>query len=222
MAIRTLAIASGSVIHVWQPSSNGNGSSCNKKPNEIVNFSLPDRCDSVAWNANGKAIAASGPTGHVSVYRPTGDSIGSLPSPGDETSLMGEVSCLSFSRGSKLLAAGCLDGLVHVWSLNQQVGAATAELLYRHLAIYKFSNCRRLNAHFSKIIYALQERVLRLIDHVDAVTSVSFSPDGRTLASSRYCPMIECLCCVTHPFETCKKSLHFIAASIDCLQTDVF
>ncbi|EIE18287.1 WD40 repeat-like protein [Coccomyxa subellipsoidea C-169] len=146
MTIRTLAIASGSIIHVWQPSSNGNGS--NKKPNETVNFSLPDRCNGVAWNANGKAIAASGSTGHVSVYRPTGESIGSLPSPGDETSLMGEVSCLSFSRGSKLLAAGCLDGLVHVWSLNQQ------------------------------------ERVLRLIDHVDAVTSISFSPDGRTLASS--------------------------------------
>lgn len=70
-----------------------------------------------------------------------------------------------------------------------------------------------------KIIYALQERVLRLIDHVDAVTSVSFSPDGRTLASSRYCPMIERLCCVTHPFETCKAFTLLLPQSTACKLT---
>ncbi|BDA47869.1 probable POC1 centriolar protein homolog A [Coccomyxa sp. Obi] len=33
---------------------------------------------------------------------------------------MGKVQCLSFSRGSKLLAAGCADGFVHVWDVKQQ------------------------------------------------------------------------------------------------------
>ncbi|CAL8463127.1 g2661 [Coccomyxa elongata] len=33
---------------------------------------------------------------------------------------MGSVQCLSFSRGSKFLAAGRADGIVHVWDVKQQ------------------------------------------------------------------------------------------------------
>ena len=127
---KVLAIASGNDVLVWEPTSHA--CSTSRCSNEIVEIDIkhPDKCKSVGWTTNGKAFASSGESGCVSLHKRNGQPVGSLPSPGDEASSMGKVNCLGFSRGSKLLAAGCKDGCVHVWSVQQQVSTARTWLYF--------------------------------------------------------------------------------------------
>ena len=122
MTANVLAIASGNHAHVWKPTSHG--CSTSRCSPETVDIAHPGRCKSVAWTTNGKAFVTSGTSGRVPLHTRDGQSVVSLPSPGDEASSMGEVACLGFSRGSKLLAAGCKDGCVHVWNVQHQVRTA--------------------------------------------------------------------------------------------------
>lgn len=115
---RLLAIAFEQSTLLWESSSI---TSTSRTTREAVHIKHSDRCKSVAWTTNGKAVASAGGSDSITLHSRSGKLTGSLANPGDKAQLMGSVQCLSFSRGSKFLAAGRADGVVHVWGVKQQV-----------------------------------------------------------------------------------------------------
>ena len=66
-------------------------------------------------------LASATDQGLLRLHYHTGDLMGELPNVGSQDDTMGPITCLAFSRGSKLLALGCSDGLQHIWDLKLQV-----------------------------------------------------------------------------------------------------
>ena len=74
-------------------------------------------------------LASCTDQGLLRLHYHTGTVMGELPNAGSAADTMGAIGCIAFSRGSKLLAAGCTDGLLHVWDLKSQVHAGICWLL---------------------------------------------------------------------------------------------
>lgn len=72
-------------------------------------------------------IVSGGQSGVVALnYSKDGALMGTLPKAApSQADRLAAISGLAFSRGSKLLAAGCTDSSVRVWDLKQQVGDAS-------------------------------------------------------------------------------------------------
>ena len=113
-----LAVASGVSAHVWQPFS---------KEDNYAYFSISHgvKVHAVSFNLNNKVIVSAGESGRLLLhYNRENAVMGTLPKAtgeGAPEGAMGTINALAFSRGSKLLAAGCEDSTVHVWDLKQQV-----------------------------------------------------------------------------------------------------
>lgn len=72
---------------------------------------------------NNKVIVSGGQTGIVTLnYNRDGALMGTLPkNTPTQADRLSAISSIAFSKGSKLLAAGCTDSSVRVWDLKQQV-----------------------------------------------------------------------------------------------------
>ena len=86
----------------------------------------PGRCSAVAWNHNNKVLASATDQGLLRLHYHTGSIMGELPNVGSPGDTMGPITCLAFSRGSKLLTTGCTDAQQHIWDLKLQVGPCGA------------------------------------------------------------------------------------------------
>lgn len=64
-------------------------------------------------------VVSAGELGRLYLHYGNAALMGTLPAEDDAN--MKVINSISFSRGSKLLAAGCEDGLIHVWDLKKQV-----------------------------------------------------------------------------------------------------
>lgn len=69
-------------------------------------------------------LASATDRGLLRLHYHTGSLMGELPNEGSAEQTMAAVACIAFSRGSKMLAAGCSDAQQHVWDLKLQVSCA--------------------------------------------------------------------------------------------------
>ena len=151
----------------------------NSRRNDIAATQQQDRlcikgcCASLQ---NNKVIVSGGHSGLVTLHYNRDQSLmGTLPkdAPTEEDRLA-PISSLSFSRGSRLLAAGCMDSTVRIWDLKQQV------------------SCRQYNglSDLTRTCQGAEELPCQqtckysLEGHKAAVTYVAFSADDQYLASA--------------------------------------
>jgi hypothetical protein len=76
-----------------------------------------------------QVLVSAGELGPLFIHYGNAALMGSLPSEGDSR-VMEAMNSVCFSRGSKLLAAGCQDGIIHVWDLKKQVNKACVLYFY--------------------------------------------------------------------------------------------
>ena len=106
----SLAIACGAVARIWRPLSG--------ETSEPLSLFHNGTCTSLKYNHNNKVLASATDEGKFSLHYHTGSLMGELPA---DSGFMGPINTISFSRGSKLLAAGCADARLHLWDLKSQV-----------------------------------------------------------------------------------------------------
>lgn len=110
-----LAASCGRLLHFWRPLYDET-----VQKHKAIPFD--HTVTSVAWNRNNKVIAVASDDGNLELRYNNGDPMNSLPFPVDGTS-SGEstrVNCLSWSQGSKRLAAGRQDGIVLLHDLKEK------------------------------------------------------------------------------------------------------
>ena len=105
-----LAISSANCTVVWQPA----------KHDEPVVHTHPSTCRVVKWNENNIVHVSAGDAGVLVIHKNGSKLLGTLPA-SEEPALGCSVNCVAFARGSKSLAAGCDDGIIHVWDLRRKV-----------------------------------------------------------------------------------------------------
>ena len=106
----SLAIACGGLARIWRP--------LGSEASEPLVLQHSGTCTSLRYNHNNKVLASATDEGRFRLHYHTGSLMGGLPAEG---TAMGPVSSIAFSRGSKLLAAGCRDSQLHLWDLKLQV-----------------------------------------------------------------------------------------------------
>ncbi len=67
-----------------------------------------------------QVVVSAGEVGRLFLHYGNAALMGALPAE-EDVHVMEAINTTAFSRGSKLLAAGCQDGLIHVWDLKKQV-----------------------------------------------------------------------------------------------------
>jgi WD40 repeat protein len=115
MSLPGLAVASACSTFIWQSSEPDN-------KRAVVEITHPSPVSAVRWNGS-NTVHCSASGGRVLIHKGLTKLLGVLPS-GCVDSLGSDVTCLAFSKGSKHLAAGCSDGVVHLWDLKRQACAA--------------------------------------------------------------------------------------------------
>ena len=116
-ATDSLAIACGPFARIWRPIS--------AETSEPVSLLHNGTCTSLRYNHNNKVLASATDEGRFRLHYHTGSLMGELPADGGG---MGPINSIAFSRGSKLLAAGCSTAEVHLWDLKSQVLALVSWL----------------------------------------------------------------------------------------------
>ena len=81
-----------------------------------------------------QVLASATDQGLLRLHYHTGSLMGELPNEGSAEQTMAAVACIAFSRGSKMLAAGCSDAQQHVWDLKLQVLSSLGPGTALHLA----------------------------------------------------------------------------------------
>ena len=144
---------------------------------------------SVAFAPDG-TLASGLDNGRVELWRvESGERIGTLRHAG-----WGRVTAVVFSRDGKAMASGSWDQVIKLWNIETRREVGTWEVPRES------DSLRPLSVAFSpdgtRLVSGFQDGTVRLWDvatqtevaalegHTDRVTSVSFSPDGATLASS--------------------------------------
>ena len=125
---------------------------------------------------NNKVIVSGGHSGVVTLHYNRDQSLmGTLPkdAPTEEDRLA-PISSLSFSRGSRLLAAGCMDSTVRVWDLKQQVSCR------QYTGLFDLTR----TCQGAEELPCQQTCKYSLEGHKAAVTYVAFSSDDQYLASA--------------------------------------
>ena len=122
MSLPVLAVSSACSAFIWQSSEPDH-------ERALVEITQPSPVSAVRWNGS-NLVHCSACAGRVIIHKDVTKLLGSLPS-NDEDCLGSEILSLAFSRGSKHLAAGCSDGILHLWDLKRQ--ACTAPSQEEHL-----------------------------------------------------------------------------------------
>ncbi|KAJ0413320.1 putative wd40 protein [Aspergillus carlsbadensis] len=175
--------ASDDTIKLWDPAI---------RVRECSQERHSDTIESVAFSPDGQLLASCAWFRTIKVWElDTGTLKGTMEDPGNDTVL---AAPLLFSLDSKLLASGSNYGTVRLWE------AATGKL--RHVLVGHRANQTRIVASiaFSQdgqlVAASYYEHCVDIWDitigtlkhtltgHTDAVSSVAFSPNGQTLASS--------------------------------------
>jgi WD40 repeat protein/tRNA A-37 threonylcarbamoyl transferase component Bud32 len=100
------------------------------------------------------------------------------------------ISCIAYSPDGKLLAAGCMDGLVRIWNANttQEHLPYVAHEGQIHFIVFSLDSKLLATASEDKTVrlweVATGRRVDTLKGHSGPVQCVAFTPDGQTLASA--------------------------------------
>ncbi|KAK9812816.1 hypothetical protein WJX72_004245 [[Myrmecia] bisecta] len=109
-----LALCSGSSAFIWQPF-------LPDEANALVEISHEAPVAAVQWNQNNKVVVSAGAAGRLLLHYNGGGLMGQLPKDAGSTGGdMAAINSICFSRGSKLLAAGCQNARIHVWDLKRQ------------------------------------------------------------------------------------------------------
>lgn len=106
-----LAISSGSQTHIWHAPGQ-----------QTNNFTVLKNAGSVntsRWNQNNKVVVTAGETGQLVLNYINGTVMGVLPQESERK--LPVINAVCFSKGSKYLATGCMNGEVFVWNLKRQV-----------------------------------------------------------------------------------------------------
>jgi WD40 repeat protein/predicted Ser/Thr protein kinase len=153
----------------------------------------------LALTADGRLLAAGRPDGSVSFWNVDWVEVAarwlrSLPSPPERAAGLENYSALAFSSDAGLLAAGCPGGCIHVYDLRSgRVASAVAHHgdVVSSLA-FDTAGTRLASASwdYTAAVWSVGRNVegplhclARLRGHSYHVTSVSFAPDGRWVAT---------------------------------------
>lgn len=120
-----LSIACGNTAAIWRPDARENG---------FLSIKHHEECRAVAWNHNNKVLASGGAVGRLAMHYHNAGLMGVLPR--EEGVPMSAINDLSFSRGSKLIAAAHDNAEVQVWDLKNQAspGGAFFSKAHRQLS----------------------------------------------------------------------------------------
>ena len=83
----------------------------------------PCAVNTVRWNRNNKVVAAGCADGTIQLLYSSGQVMCVLPRDGTPAAALGSVSSLSWSAGSKRLAAGSSNGNAYIFDMQNKVGA---------------------------------------------------------------------------------------------------
>jgi WD40 repeat protein len=103
-------------VKVWEPSA----------PQRAVKINEGTPVYSVAFSHNNKVLAVAGEKGQAALYGGKGASpeagaqlAGHMPSVPVESS--DSITCITFMPNDSCLVGGCLNGVVHLWMLKEEV-----------------------------------------------------------------------------------------------------
>ncbi|KAK9863305.1 hypothetical protein WJX84_009858 [Apatococcus fuscideae] len=111
--LECLALCAGNNSYVWQPFHRVEGS------NAYFGISLDEPVRTVRWNQNNKVLASAGDEGRLQLHYAGGNLMGTLPID-PNAPVLAPINSVAFSRGSKLLAAGCDDARIVIWDMKSQ------------------------------------------------------------------------------------------------------
>jgi WD40 repeat protein len=108
-----LATCCDKAVQIWKPKAQG-GADYDLKTAQDVSGA---QC--VAWNRNNKVVAAGRDGGVIELLYSTGQAMSSLPRGGAPPGC-GRLNSLSWSMGSKRLAAGASSGSVYIHDMTSK------------------------------------------------------------------------------------------------------
>lgn len=128
----TFVASAGSSLHLLrqQPAAAdgvtaGGSSSGSGQPLTLNSVVVQHPCavNTVRWNRNNKVVAAGCADGTIQLLYSSGVVMCVLPRDGTPPAALGSISSLSWSAGSKRLAAGSSNGNAYVFDMQNKVGA---------------------------------------------------------------------------------------------------
>ena len=130
-AADTFVASAGSSLHLLrqQPAAadgaTASGSGSGGPPLNLSDVVVQHPCavNTVRWNRNNKVVAAGCADGTIQLLYSTGVVMCVLPRDGTPPAALGSISSLSWSAGSKRLAAGSSNGNAYVFDMQNKVGA---------------------------------------------------------------------------------------------------
>ena len=127
--------------------------------------------DSIIFSPDGKSIFSIYEVGDIKIWNIDGSLFG-------EFSVGDSISCLSFSPDGEVIAIGNNEGFVKILRGWRDMPFAFNIPIPSELSIEFGITSKRLSTYF------LTQNSTTLGKHRDRVSSISFSPDGKTIASS--------------------------------------
>ncbi|MDX2217137.1 MAG: hypothetical protein SFY66_27970 [Oculatellaceae cyanobacterium bins.114] len=161
---------------------------------ELLNIDTPGKINSVSFSPDGKAIAAAITTpeiytdgyrkdiGRLTFWNLEGDKIHTFQAHNDE------ITSISFSPDSTMIATGSVDNTVKLWNLEGE-NLATLKGHTNRINSVSFSPDGRTIASASTDttirLWSRDGEYLRTLEgHISAVTSIAFSRDGKLFVSA--------------------------------------
>lgn len=106
-----LAISCGSQTRIWHaPGLQSSSFTVLKHPGAV---------STSRWNQNNKVVVTAGDTGQLVLNYINGTVMGVLPQDSDKK--LPGINAVCFSKGSKYLGTGCINGELYIWNLKRQV-----------------------------------------------------------------------------------------------------
>jgi WD40 repeat protein len=140
------AAVSGSNVHLLRekPPEDGSSSSGGAPAAAFGEVVVSHSCtvNTARWNRNNKVVAAGCADGHVQLLHSGGQVMCVLPRDGTPPSAVGPVTALSWSSGSKRLAAGSANGSVFIYDMQQKVHCLGSAALMQCLPACLPLRCR--------------------------------------------------------------------------------
>lgn len=115
------------MVKLWNPS----------EPQQAISIYEGTAVYSLDFSHNNRVLAVAGEKGQAVLYGGKGaavgtgcEPVGTIPRVPSETA--DSVTCLKFAPNDSYLLGGCRNGLLHIWSLKDDVSAENSALLTFH------------------------------------------------------------------------------------------
>lgn len=119
--LEVIAAGCGPVVKLWAPS----------EPQQAIKINEGTEVYDVGFSHNNRVLAIAGEKGQCSLYSSKGAAVntgcqpvGQIPRNLQENT--DTIMCIKFAPDDSCLIGGCRNGLVHVWSLKDEVSKCAA------------------------------------------------------------------------------------------------